>query len=385
MVRNKIKHLLVTSGDRLEGIVTIRDLVTSRSMGALSVVNSIEAQVNIEGLAKASTMIDRVLRALLMEKAGSREILQIITELYDHLTRKIIQLCELEMIAEGHGHPPASYCWITMGSSGRQEQFVKTDQDNGIIYENVTEDKQAQTAKYFLALGEKVVEGLYRCGFAKCKGNVMASNPHWCRSFNEWRDVVSEWVNVLNPENIRLMTIFLDFRFISGKQSLSDILRNFVIRKFQKSTTALRFLVMDDLEYRVPLGIFKQIVTEKTKEHRNMVNLKTAACVHVVDCLRAYSLREGILETNTFKRLDTLAKKRAISADDAESLLTAYETLMMFRIRHSVLQIDKGMEPDNYIAPGDLNKKEKVALREAFLAVDRLQILTGHSFYSNIG
>ncbi|MBT9173200.1 MAG: Inosine-5'-monophosphate dehydrogenase [Syntrophomonadaceae bacterium] len=385
MVRNKVKHLLVTSGDRLEGIVTIRDLVTSRSMGALSVVNSIEAQKNIEGLAKASMMIDRVLRALLMEKAGSREILQIITELYDCLTRKIIQVCELEMIAEGHGQPPVSYCWITMGSSGRQEQFVKTDQDNGIIYEYVPEDKQAQTAKYFLALGEKVVEGLYRCGFAKCKGNVMASNPHWCRSFNEWRDAVNEWVDVLNPGNVRLMTIFLDFRYISGKQSLCDLLRNFVIRKFQKSATALRSLVMDDLEYRVPLGIFKQIITEKTKEHRNMVNLKTAACVHVVDCLRAYSLREGILETNTFKRLDILAKRRTFSADVAESLFTAYETLMMFRIRQSVLQLDKGMEPDNYIAPGDLNKKEKVALREAFLAVDYLQILAGHSFYSNIG
>lgn len=386
MLRNKVKHLVVTSGDRLEGIVTIRDLITSRSsMGALSVVNSIETQDSIEGLAEASREIDRVLRALVMEKAGSREILQMITELFDRLTRKVIEVCEQEMVSEGHGRPPVSYSWITMGSSGRQEQFVKTDQDNGIIYENVPDDKKEQVAQYFLLLGEKVVEGLYRCGFAKCKGNVMASNPKWCRSFNDWRDTINEWVDVLNPENIRLMTIFLDFRHICGKKSLSDLLRNFVTRKFQKSATALRFLVMDDLEYRVPLGFFKQIITEKTKEHHNMVNLKTAASIHVVDCLRAYALREGIVETNTFKRLNILSKRRLFSRDDAESLHIAYETLMMFRIRQSLLQIDKGEEPDNYIAPEDLSKREKTALREAFLAVERLQILSGHSFYSFIG
>ncbi len=210
----------------------------------------------------------------------------------------------------------------------------------------------------------------------------MASNPQWCRSFNDWRDTINNWVDVLNPENIRLMTIFLDFRHLCGKKSLCDLLRNFVIRKFQKSATALYFLVMDDLEDRVPLGLFKQIVTEKSKEHRNMVNLKTAACIHVVDCLRAFSLREGIVETNTFKRLELLAKKKFFSADDTEALTSAYETLMMLRIRQSLLQIDKGKKPDNYITPEDLNKREKAALREAFLAVERLQILTAQAFYS---
>jgi len=385
MVRNKVKHLVVASGERLEGIVTIRDLITSRSMGALSIVNSIETQESIEGLARASREIDRVLRALVMERASSREVLQLITELFDRLTRRVIQLCEQEMVSEGHGRPPVSYSWITMGSGGRQEQFVKTDQDNGIIYENVPNDKKEQVARYFLLLGEKVSEGLYRCGFAKCKGNVMASNPQWCRSFNEWRDAINQWVDVLNPENVRQMTIFLDFRHVCGKKSLCDLLRNFVTRKFQKSAAALHFLVIDDLEHRVPLNFFKQIITEKTKEHRNMVNLKGTACIHVVDCLRAYSLREGVVETNTFKRLELLAKKSVFSAEDAESLSTAYETLMMFRIKQSLAQIDMGKEPDNYITPDDLNKREKAALREAFLAVDRLQNQTGHAFYAFSG
>lgn len=386
MVKNKIKHLVVTDeNNQLLGIVTIRDLITSRSTGALSIVNSIEKQVSIDGLAKACKEIDKVLQALVAEKATSNEILQIITEFFDRLTRKVIEVCEREMIAEGYGPPPVAYSWITMGSSGRQEQFVKTDQDNGIIYENVPAEKEEEVARYFHFLAEKVVEGLFRCGFAKCKGNVMASNPFWCRSFNSWRDIITEWLSRLNSENVRLMTIFLDFRHIYGKKSLCDLLRNFVTRSFQKSPTVLLFLAKDDLNHRVPLNFFKQIITEKSKEHRNLVNLKGAACVHMVDCLRIFSLREGIVETNTFRRLEELSRRRVFSRDDTELFGTAYETLMMFRIRQSLLQLSRGEQPDNYINPDELSKKDKAALREAFLAVDRLQNLTGHAFYAFIG
>ncbi|MBS4021418.1 MAG: CBS domain-containing protein [Dethiobacter sp.] len=385
MVKNKVKHLVVTSGNKLVGIVTLRDLIISRSSGALTIVNSIENQNNIEGLAKASREIDKVLQALVSEKASSQEILQIITEFFDRLTRKVIQVCEREMINEGYGPPPVSYSWITMGSSGRLEQFVKTDQDNGIIYENVLPEKEEETKHYFHILAEKVVEGLFRCGFAKCKGNVMASNPSWCRSFREWREVIFDWIDKLDSENVRLLTIFLDFRHIYGKKSLCDLLRNFVNRRFQKASTVLLFLARDDLGHRVPLNFFKQIITEKSKEHRNKVNLKGAACVHMVDCLRIFSLREGIVHTNTFERLDDLFKRGVFSKDDTEAFHAAYESLMMFRIRESLKQLSHGQQPDNYITPDELSKKDKAILRGAFLAVDKLQNLTGHAFYAFIG
>lgn len=213
----------------------------------------------------------------------------------------------------------------------------------------------------------------------------MASNPFWCRSFNGWRDVITHWIGQLDSENVRMMTIFLDFRHVYGKKSLCDLLKNFVIRSFQKSATVLLFLAKDDLNHRVPLNFFKQIITEKSKEHRNLVNLKSTACVHMVDCLRNFSLREGVLEINTFKRIEELSKRRVFSPDDTEFFATAYETLMMFRIRQSLLQLSRGEQPDNYINPNELSKRDKAALREAFLAVDRLQNLTGHAFYAFIG
>jgi CBS domain-containing protein len=382
MVRNNLKHLVVCSNEKLVGVVTLRDLTVSRRSGALSIVNSIENQDTIEGLAKASSEIDKVLLALVTENAGSREILEIITEFFDRLTRKVIQVCEQEMLSEGYGPPPVSYSWITMGSSGRQEQFVKTDQDNGIIYENVSDDKIEDTARYFHILAEKVVEGLFRCGFAKCKGNVMASNPFWCRSFREWRGVIDKWVDNLEPESVRMLTIFLDFRHVYGKKSLCDLLRNFVARRFQKAATVLLYLAKDDLNYRVPLNFFKQIMTEKSKEHYGKVNLKGAACVHMVDCARIFSLREGVIHTNTFARLNALKIRGVLSSDNTEMFQTAYESLMMFRIKQSIKQISDGVIPDNYIAPHELSRKEKAILREAFLAVDRIQTMTAGAFHT---
>ncbi|MBS3898921.1 MAG: CBS domain-containing protein [Dethiobacter sp.] len=385
MVKHKVKHLIVIANQKLSGLITIRDLIISRSTGALAIVSSIERQDTVDGLVKASAEIDKILQALVEERASSQEILQIITEFYDRLTQKVIQVCEQEMLTEGYGPPPVAYSWITMGSSGRQEQFVKTDQDNGIIYDNVPPDKEEAVIIYFQLLAEKVVESLLRCGFAKCKGNVMASNPFWCRSFNGWRETINAWVDKLDPENIRMMTIFLDFRYVYGKKTLCDLLRNFVTRSFQKSGTVLLFLAKDDLSHRIPLTFFKQIITEKTKEHRNLVNLKSAACVHIVDCLRIFSLREGIVETNTFKRLEKLAKKRVMSEEENELLENAYETLMMLRIRQSLHQLSVGQQPDNYLNPNELSKRDKSALREAFIAADRLQNLTGHAFYAFIG
>lgn len=385
MVRNKIKHLVVTDEQKLAGIVTLRDLMASRSTGALTVANRIESQTTIEGLAQASKEIDKMLQALVSERASTQEILQIITEFFDRLTRKVIQVCEREMVEEKYGPPPVGYSWINMGSSGRQEQFVKTDQDNGIIYEDVPEDKEEETARYFHILAEKVVEGLYRCGFAKCKGNVMASNPAWCRSFKSWREAVNNWLDHLDSENVRLLTIFLDFRHIYGKKSLCDLLRNYVARKFQKSNTALLFLAKDDLSHRVPLSFFKQIITEKSRENRGKVNLKGAVCVHMVDCVRVFALREGIVQTNTFRRFNELGKRNVFNKNDLGQFIAAYETAMMFRIQESLRQLMKGRDPDNYINPDELSKREKAELRDAFIAADRLQNLTGHAFYAYIG
>ncbi|TLN05277.1 CBS domain-containing protein, partial [bacterium] len=303
MAKNKVKQLPIISDGQLLGIVTVRDLVQSRSTGALTIVDGIETSGNIDELVKASEQVDNVLKALVAEKASNQEICEVITEFYDRLTRKVIEISEQEMQRENYGPPPTPYCWITMGSGGRREQTLRTDQDNGIVYADVPIGRAKVAAAYFAALAAKIVEGLARCGFAKCKGNVMATNPQWCKSVREWEEMVTHWVLEPNGEMLLNFTIFLDFRAAYGQKSLAENLRRFVIKSIQDRPIVLHFLAKEDLARRVPLGIFKQFITNKSKEHRNEINLKRDACVHVVDCVRIFSIREGISETSTIGRL----------------------------------------------------------------------------------
>ena len=252
------------------------------------------------------------------------------------------------MIEDGYGPIPVPYCWITMGSSGRKEQYARTDQDNGIIYENVEQKDEKIIKEYFLTLGEKIVSGLENTA-SNVAREVMANNVEWCRSLQNWQENIDRWLLELQPENVRLMTIFLDFRYVYGDRNLYDLLKKYVISKFRNSYKALNFLVQDNLAKKVPLTLFRKIQTERSGEHRNHINLKTSSCVHIVDCTRVFALREGLHATNTFERMNQISERNILKKKDAYQLATAYETLMMLRIRDAMAKMRKGQEPDNFI------------------------------------
>ncbi len=380
MVKNKVKQLPIIDNGELLGIVTLRDLVQSRSTGAITTVSNVESETTIEGMVRSSHDIDNVLKALVAEKASSREICEVMTELYDRLTRKIIQICERQMLDEGYGLPPVDYCWITMGSSGRKEQITRTDQDNGIIYDDTDPAKIQDAEEYFPRLAAKAVDALNQCGFALCSGNVMATNQQWRKPYKEWVSTVTYWVQEPHSEMLRNFTIFLDFRPVYGTVRLAERLKNSVFRLINESPIVLHLLARDDLSHAVPLGIFKQFITEKSTEHKGELDIKGTALVHIVDCTRIFSIRDGITTTNTFERIAQLTANRTLPKDDAEYIDAAYETLLTFRNRENLRKQALSLKPDNYINPYNLSKREQAVLRESFKAITRLQSFTGSYF-----
>ncbi len=383
MVKHRIKHLVVINEEqKLSGIVVIQDLIKSRETGSFAIVSRIEGSTTIEELIKQRSDVDQVLQAMLVERATVQEITALITEFYDRITRKVIEIAEQKMKDEGYGPPPVSYCWVTMGSSGRKEQFARTDQDNAIIFEDTADQEQEEKIKeYFLQLGEKVVAGLEQYGFRRCNGKVMGNNPDWCHSLQGWYRTLNNWIRELDPQNVRLMTIFLDFRPIYGEIELYNQLRQNVAKTYRLSPILLKFLLQDTLLKKVPVNWFRQIQTERSGEYRNMINLKTAASVHIVDCIRIFILHEGLTETNTFERLLKLDKLKLLKSNDLEHIKTAYETLMMLRIRDAMAKMRKGKEPDNYINPQELSNREYTLLREALMVVNRVQGITEKYFH----
>lgn len=384
MVKHNISHVVVTSeSDVLLGILTIRDLIKNRNSGALSIVRQIEKKNSFGELALVINEVDQVQQALISERAYASEICALITELYDRITRRVIEIAENFLLEEGWGEPPVKYCFISMGSAGRKEQFLRTDQDNGIIFEDSHEVKTELTANYFLALGKRIVAGLEECGFKRCPGDVMADNPRWCLPLSMWKSDIKRWVDTLDGKDIRNMTIFLDYRFVSGVENLCSELKFYTSKLFHEAKHALLFMAEDDLSHRVPMNMFGQIITRKAGGKRSIINLKSEVMVHMVDCIRLFALRECILETNTFERIRRLKDLNTFKPDDAEALEAAYEALLMFRIKDGIEHLKKGKNPENTIAIDRLGKKETARLKKAMITVNRLQTLTAHTFHAH--
>jgi len=376
MVKNKCKHLLVVEEGKLLGIVTIGDLIKYRSMGAFSVVEDIETQSNIEGLAVLRQHVNNVLKAMVSEKAPPIEICEVITEYNDRITCRAIEICEQEMLKEGYGLPPVDYCWITMGNSGRKEQLLTSDQNNGIIFDNVPEENLEEVTQYFLKLGGKVVDGLEKCGISKCPERNMANNPLWCQPISMWYQKIAGWVDRLQPQDIHYLTAFSDFRPIYGAKGFGDNLKSYVMDNLCFSQRAFKALALEELKYDVPIKAFRKTITEPTRIHENEINLKTQACMHVVNCVRIFSMKESIPETATLKRLELLAKRGVIPKQDAEYIEAAYQSLLMFRLKTNLEKLKEGKEPDNFINPNQLTKMQYLALKEALIAVGQLQNYT---------
>lgn len=380
MIKRQGKYVLVTEQSVPLGIVTIGDLTRARTTSTLALVGHIETAAGPDELANTASALNSITAAMVNDKAPASEICEVVSELSDLLARRLLILGEESLASKGWNQPPVPYCWLSLGSGGRKEQTLSSDQDNAIIYANPQPGQEEEVKRYFAALAAFVVEGLEKAGFKKCPHNIIATNPEWCQSLTSWKNIGYTWIFSPTPESFRQFTIFLDYRPVYGQESLAQELREYAYRLFRLTPTILHHLAKDDLRTRVPLNIFKHIIVEKGEAHKNELDVKRSASIHIIDCVRIFALREGIHETSTLARLNKLVQLEAFSADDAEYFEAAYQSLMMFRIRGNLEKVSAGQIPDNYLNPDKLSKRQQSVLRESLVAIDRLQNLTGMAF-----
>ena len=380
MVRAGVRQLPVVERNALVGIVTLFDLVRTRSTGALLVARDIDRQPDIVNLARQGRAVDRILATLVSEKAGIGEILDIMSEMHVRLNRRVIQLAEAQLEQDGMGRPPVPYFWINMGSAARHEQTLRTDQDNAVIYADPPPEKAAEVRRYFEKLAGRVVEGLIQCGFAACPGGVMASKTSWRRSLGEWITALDGWVDSRDPEHTRVLTILLDFRPVWGDRQLADRLQDVIFKAFRESINAGHLLARDGRTFAVPISFLGTIAVEKSGPHKQMLNLKTGGLVHLINSFRILAVKHAVREPSTLGRISRLAAKKVLTADDADFYRSAFETLQMFKTRENVAKFKAGLEADDYIAPGKLGKRERLLLKDALAGVAQLQKLINREF-----
>jgi CBS domain-containing protein len=279
------------------------------------------------------------------------------------------------MLKEGLGRPPVPYSWIALGSEGRREQTLRTDQDNAIVFADCPLEREEEIQRFFLDLAGRVISGLERCGFPRCKGGFMAVNPKWCQPFRVWKDYYRHWIVDFDypAEEILQTFIFFDFRPIFGQYDFTIRITEFISECLQQRKSFLRDMAETAVLHETPLGFFKRLVVEKSGEHRNQMNLKVNGLTPLVDAVRTLALDHRIFETNTLDRLSALAERDLFSQAEADDLRDAFNVIMLVRIHHHVRAINRRGEPDNYINPEELSIIQRTMLKEAFKAIDKMQ------------
>ncbi len=370
MIRERVHELVVLRDGVVEGIVTGFDLLRFRGREVLSLIRNIDTAPDYDHLRRMRSEVEKVLRALMTDGALASQACKIVSEFNDRMVKRVLHLVEQEC-----GGPPAPYAWLGLGSEGRREQTLLTDQDNAIIFAG---NGKGGVRDYFSAFSSKVVEGLSRCGIPLCRGQVMATNPRYFGDLEEWKAKVTRWVTKPEGEGDAVLDnyVFLDFRAVYGDRLLEKKLKAHLIDLAKQHPSFLRYLALTAVSIPIPVGFFKNFIVERDGEHKNKLNLKLYGLVPLITCLKILALHEGIPETNTLERLKALGKKAILTIDQLEMLEQAYETFLTLKVRANLADLDAGRELSNHIDPALLSTRQKQLLKEAFWAVSQLQKTT---------
>lgn len=370
MVQKGIKHLpVVNPGGKVIGITSNQSLLKAQGQSPVSLISEIRDAGDLEKVLNRQPQISALIKDLVQGGARADHLNRVITMVSDAILLKIINFALNEL-----GPPPAKFVFVVMGSEGRKEQTLKTDQDNAIIYEDVPARSVKEMEKYFLALGTKICGWLNEAGYKYCNGNVMAQNPKWCQPLSVWKGYFRKWIQTPEPMAVMHSTIFFDFVGAYGEMPLTNQLRRYLIELLgDRAGVFFYHLAMNSLKMKPPLGFFRNFVVESRGEHRNTFDIKKAM-TPIVDFARIYALENRVEVTNTQERLHQLFLKDVINEQEYNELTQSYRYLMQLRLVRQVTAITEEQKPpDNYINPQRLTHLEQKLLKEIFTSIEKYQ------------
>ncbi|MCG9782879.1 DUF294 nucleotidyltransferase-like domain-containing protein [Vibrio brasiliensis] len=366
MLRYNVHHLPVLKDKQPIGIIEATDIVRYESQNSLLLVSSIFQQQSIDELATLSEQVKDSFVRLVNEDANSHMVGSAMSVIGRSFKQRIIELAEEEL-----GEPPVPYCFVALGSMGRDEQLLVTDQDNAVILDNTFVKEEHD--HYFAELSKRVCDGLDKCGYTYCTGDIMATNPDWRMTRTEWEECFADWIDDPNPKALLNASIFFDLDGVYGRLKWAEQLNGFIVRRARKNNRFLACLARNAMNRTPPLGFFKDFVMEKDGQHKNSINLKRRGTAPLADLIRVHALAVGSRSKNSFERLDDIHEAGILPKGKARDLSDALEFISMVRIRHQALDVENEIDPDNNIEPENLSDFERRNLKDAFQILSNAQ------------
>ena len=343
MASHRIRHLPVIESGRLRGVVSESDLMAYQRQSLRSLSASVFKAEDISSLANIQSDVRRLAARLLSDGLSATAVARLVSHLNDATTRRVIDLVSVK---HSQALQRVRWCWLALGSEGREEQTIATDQDNALIFEPVGPSgyDPNQIRESLMAFAVDVNQGLADAGFPLCKGGVMARYPKWCRSQSEWQSVLLDWFKRPTPEKILDAHIFFDFRALAGDTQLAESLRTWLTHEVQSQPLFLRELAQDAVRSRVGELPRPVVFSALARWFRRKglqgdwlspakLDIKRDATAPVVAWTRVLSLTRGVEVTSTDGRLQDLETGGTIQRSEGQALREAFDLAQRYRLR----------------------------------------------------
>ena len=374
MAKHGLKRVIVKNDvDEIIGILDQISLSSFFATNTFSVSNEIVQAETVEELKSAALSFIKIIKSLNAKGVKIEFISKLINQLNNKLLDKLFKILAPDELKENS-------CLVVMGSEGRGEQILKTDQDNALILSDDCKisDEELQT------FTNNFTETLVDFGFPRCEGNIMLSNPYWCKRLTSFKDQIYTWVHEPSPDNLMNTAIFYDAVCVSGQKDLIIQLKEYLFRTGGSTQTFNAQFAKVITNFDVPLGFFDGFVFDsKDKKHKNEIDIKKGGIFIMVQSIRSLCLEKHILNTNTIKRIKALEEIGSLDAEFAEELIMSFNFLSNIKLKSNLDKLDKQDEIDNYINPDNLNTMEKDLLKDSFKIITKLKKKLEYHFKLN--
>ncbi|MBF4472030.1 DUF294 nucleotidyltransferase-like domain-containing protein [Flavobacterium sp. HJJ] len=376
MLKNNVTHLCVTldgtDKSAVKGMISEHDLIIAQANNPGVLIKEIKRASNPKDLKQIRERLTELIQNSIHKNIPLSNINNIASEINLAILKRAVELSILEL-----GSPLARFVWLSIGSQGRKEQLLLTDQDSILIFEDVTPDRYRDVRDYFLKLSKKTTAVLEKVGYELCPNGHMASNMLWCKSLTDWTKQYDSWMNTPGENSNDLSSIFFDLELIFGEKKIFEAIENVIDKNQEHNSLFFDFLGNDALRKNSPLTFFKKFALEEDEPHKDKFDIKTKALMPLIDGARLFALHFNIKGlNNTYLRFKQLA---IIDPENSDIYLNCAEAFLVL----SKFRVDEGLKNENsgqYINISELTKLEKEKLKNALAPMKELEELIKSNF-----
>lgn len=357
MLRQRIHRVLVREGGQVVGILSQLELMGFLSNHSHLIAAEVAAADSVVALAHAAGQVEGLIRVLHRDGVRTQIIAALVGGLNRQIFRRLWELLAPEELR-------ANSCLIVMGSEGRSEQIIRTDQDNALIL------RDGYACPDLMRITQAFTEALIGFGYPPCPGGIMLSRPLWCQSVQGFAAALYDWVQGTDADGPMNLAIFLDAAVVAGDADLLAQLQD-RLRRILTGGDGFHARFASAIQQfggSESGGWWRRLPGLRGPEAAE-IDLKKLGIFPVVHGARALALQYGIPAQATAERLRMLAGAGRIDTGLARDLTDALHCMMGLKLASNLGQIAAGRAPDNSIRPVDLGTLDRQALRDSLKIV----------------